>query len=784
VKEKSTQLNLDDATENNVPVEPMNGSAHNDNLEAVPREAITLPNFHPDHLADLRKSGLSDETIIEAKIQTVVPRDISKILGWNPSAVTSCYGIPYPGNGFLRYRCFYAEDKPGPRYLQRKDSGCHLYVPPVIDEAVLDDSSKALYITEGEKKALKASQEGLPCLGLGGLWNWRHNGKLIDDFDRISFKGREVLIVPDNDWLKPNKHGYKKNLRQAVHGLAYALIERGAVVSVIMLPDQESKVGLDDYLCAYPLDQFHAMPRKPIRKLSIEDAIAEASKEDLPEILGRLLRVEGESERELYISALSKRLGVSRGALKKDLKARAEKEKRPLDGNVLIAHPSYEMNPDFLSLGFRETVVLGGQIEDRNFYLISRGGAIAVEDGPVMDIDSRRVVVELRDRTLMRLQDRWSREDLADFRAHPLPPEAVYCKIKEILEGYLELQTPGHYGLFASWIIATYFHRLFNAMPFVFLYGKKQSGKSRGLDLIERLAFNAFKTKGITVASMADSLDGIRGTLAIDQAELLSDKNHLELLGILADSYTPGGGRRRVVNITPKGRRVLEFETYGPKAFASIQDLDDDLRDRCIFIPMLRAKKEYPYPEAFLPVWPEMRAILYRMLLTRWPEAKLIYQDAGNGMVHRIKELWKPLETILTMEKVPDLERAEIKRAFLEAMKETQAELSEQEDLLFSALFRLLEERGQADLTVQEIANAMKDVDGLFVSDKAKTTWVGQVLKRFSMYDKKLPKKTGKHPYRLSLERVREIHHRYSGTETGDNTDDVLGDHGLDHEES
>ena len=118
----------------------------------------------------------------------------------------------------------------------------------------------------------------------------------------------------------------------------------------------------------------------------------------------------------------------------------------------------------------------------------------------------------------------------------------------------------------------------------------------------------------------------------MDQAEILSDRKNVELLGILADSYTVGGGKRRVIQITNKSRRVLEFETYSPKAFASTKEIDQDLKDRCIELNMVRAEKEYPYPEAFLPIWPELRDKLYRLLLTRWQEVREIYQTAGQGV--------------------------------------------------------------------------------------------------------------------------------------------------------
>ncbi|MFA5823054.1 MAG: DUF3854 domain-containing protein [Thermodesulfovibrionales bacterium] len=124
-----------------------------------------------------------------------------------------------------------------PKYIQLKDSGNRLYIPTTV-RSVLNDSAIPLHITEGEKKALKATQEGLFCIGLSGLWNWKNKGseELISDFNQITLKNRAVYIVPDNDWLQPNKHGYAKNLKQAVYGLVIRLKERGARVFIVELP--------------------------------------------------------------------------------------------------------------------------------------------------------------------------------------------------------------------------------------------------------------------------------------------------------------------------------------------------------------------------------------------------------------------------------------------------------------------------------------------------------------------------------------------------------------------
>ncbi|WAC07848.1 MAG: DUF3854 domain-containing protein [Thermodesulfobacteriota bacterium] len=195
--------------------------------------------LHPEHVEDLRRSGLSDEAIKEADCESIPPDLINREIGNNPS-IKSAYKIPYPGtDGFCRYKVFYHEGKGGPKYRQPKASGNRLYI---VEEtrAVLGDPSIPIYFTEGEKKTLKACQEGLYCVGLSGLWNWSNGNKeLIPDFDLIAFKDREVFIVPDNDWQDLNKHGYPKNLERAVKEFAYKLMEKGARVFIIQLPKED-----------------------------------------------------------------------------------------------------------------------------------------------------------------------------------------------------------------------------------------------------------------------------------------------------------------------------------------------------------------------------------------------------------------------------------------------------------------------------------------------------------------------------------------------------------------
>ena len=109
-------------------------------------------NLHPSHMADLKKSGLSDEMIQAAGIYSVRPGDISKKLGINDTRITSLMAIPYPGHkGFERFKPFPEKSFPK-KYYQRYLSKNHLYIPASVNGA-LSDPSRPLHINEGEKNA-------------------------------------------------------------------------------------------------------------------------------------------------------------------------------------------------------------------------------------------------------------------------------------------------------------------------------------------------------------------------------------------------------------------------------------------------------------------------------------------------------------------------------------------------------------------------------------------------------------------------------------------------------
>lgn len=134
------------------------------------------------------------------------------------------------------------------RYTQPAGSGVHPYYPvckSVDWLSVVDDPTIPIMITEGEKKALSACLAGIPTIGLGGVYNFFHDGVLLPLLDRTKWKGRPVYICYDSDAQVNNK------IQAAEARLAMELSQkRRAHVFLIRLPNAPggAKVGVDDFI--------------------------------------------------------------------------------------------------------------------------------------------------------------------------------------------------------------------------------------------------------------------------------------------------------------------------------------------------------------------------------------------------------------------------------------------------------------------------------------------------------------------------------------------------------
>jgi putative DNA primase/helicase len=228
--------------------------------------------LHKDDLADLRGSGLTDEVIAVMGCRTLDKAAIREVTG----VKVRCggYAIPYlgsvdqTGGPYLRIRL--REPLDGMKYVSGKGDDPQLYVPPGLSDL---PEAELLVVTEGEKKAAKALQEGIHCVGIQGVNSWAAPGtRAIEkcDGDRVSSdtaplkellelarKYKRVLILGDSDTASNPQN------QKALKLLASSLRKRGVRAAFASCPPAISKEadgtakkqGIDDWLVA---DRFMA----------------------------------------------------------------------------------------------------------------------------------------------------------------------------------------------------------------------------------------------------------------------------------------------------------------------------------------------------------------------------------------------------------------------------------------------------------------------------------------------------------------------------------------------
>jgi hypothetical protein len=149
----------------------------------------------------------------------------------------------------------------------------------------------------------------------------------------------------------------------------------------------------------------------------------------------------------------------------------------------------------------------------------------------------------------------------------------------------------------------------------------------------------------------------------------------------------------------------------------------------------------------------------YRFLLLKWEEVQAAYTRipiTGN----RKGELWRPLESILRVLKVPQRELEKIKRAFEQGTEKTRTRLSNVEEALFDVLLEQAQRQQKFEMTTHDIVNRMKPF--LDKSEYPTPQGLGNMIAIFNLADDKKKRTRQKlvH-YLFSADRVKDLAGRY-----------------------
>lgn len=212
-------------------------------------------------------------------------------------------------------------------------------------------------------------------------------------------------------------------------------------------------------------------------------------------------------------------------------------------------------------------------------------------------------------------------------------------------------------ALLALWLIGTYCYTVFEYFPYLVLRSpEKRCGKSRTLDLIAMLGFNAHQpTSSPTEAQIFREPREDGGVQIYDEMEnMTGDK---ERWSAVTSVFNAGFHKGQVVTRYRKssqGQQKETFETYVPRAIASISSLESTLEDRSILLMMQRllpgqqterfSLRRLDYQAQII------RDDLHIFALTMAPMIAELYDESEfpglSGLDHRAVDLWEPLLSI------------------------------------------------------------------------------------------------------------------------------------------
>ncbi len=170
--------------------------------------------------------------------------------------------------------------------------------------------------------------------------------------------------------------------------------------------------------------------------------------------------------------------------------------------------------------------------------------------------------------------------------------------VEEYIARYVLLSLPEQRTATVLWTAHTWIVEQFDTTPYLaFLSPEKRSGKSRVLEVLDKLVARPWLTVRPSEAVLFRNIEARRVTLLLDEIDTIfgrkAGSNYEGIRAILNAGFRRGMNVPRCVG-EGTNIQVVDFAVYGAKAFAGIGNLPDTVRDRSIILDMVRRASDEP----------------------------------------------------------------------------------------------------------------------------------------------------------------------------------------------
>lgn len=207
-----------------------------------------------------------------------------------------------------------------------------------------------------------------------------------------------------------------------------------------------------------------------------------------------------------------------------------------------------------------------------------------------------------------------------------LEESALWNEVSQFIYDHLDVVEPELYDVLTSWIFATYIPEIWRVVPYVFFYGPVATGKTRGLEVLQILGYRGFLGSNVSSAALFRSCDMWHPTVCLDETEIYSTQDHIEVVGLLNSGYRRGQYALRVKN-TEQGMELEAFDVFGFKALSGTEGLAKTLESRSIKIRMIKNTR----PIRFLIDLEKAEELRSKLLMWRFLKLRSLLHEGYEG---------------------------------------------------------------------------------------------------------------------------------------------------------
>jgi len=281
--------------------------------------------------------------------------------------------------------------------------------------------------------------------------------------------------------------------------------------------------------------------------------------------------------------------------------------------------------------------------------------------------------------------------------------DLVFKEIDMFIDAELEEK-----AVFTAFVVLSYVQELFDTLPYLYVVGDNESGKTHLVILLGELCYRPLVGVSHTAADLYSYLeDDI--PLTIIEDEFQGSERDSEKMKIYKSGYKKGAKVARVTTFDG-GRRIDYFNCFGLKIMAAEKLVENKgLMQRCIVVEMVEGYPEKDYYdvgdyERFS--WLRSELLKWRMrVLVKHEELPTVSVDWLRG---RDRELYLPLLTILHGSKLYDILENFLKRKVQEKIIERSSSL---EAMVVKNVVEILQNSKEVDFT-DLWGRLLRDLDG------------------------------------------------------------------------